>query len=240
VVAARHVAQIAGKYDQALAAFDKATQIGAGPFGEYGKGATYAAMKQTDKAFESLDKAMQQGYADPDGLSGDPNLASLHGDARFEKLVEHGKKNARPCAYTKENRRFDFWLGEWEVSTTPGDVPAGLILQDCVVLENWKSLNNPYSGKSYNIYDQALKHWEQYRVDNVGGNIFFHGELGKDGVMDYWTDDIPQGTGPNLRRHLQFIPMGRTRYGSSVAALLLAGRLGTWSMTSLTFARVAG
>jgi tetratricopeptide (TPR) repeat protein len=59
--AAGHVAQIAGKYDQALAAFDKATQIGAGPFGEYGKGATYAAMKQTDKAFESLDKAMQQG-----------------------------------------------------------------------------------------------------------------------------------------------------------------------------------
>jgi tetratricopeptide (TPR) repeat protein len=205
--------RLLGKYEQALAAFDRATQIGAGPFGEYGKGATYAAMKQIDKAFESLDKAMQQGYADPDGLSGDPNLASLHGDPRFEKLVEQGKKNARPCAYTRENRQFDFWLGEWAVSTTQGNVPAGtskieLILEDCVVLENWKSLNNPYSGKSYNIYDQALKRWEQYWVDNVGGNIFFHGELGKDGVMEYWTDDIPQATGPILRRHLQFIPMG--------------------------------
>jgi tetratricopeptide (TPR) repeat protein len=202
-----------GKYGQALAAFDKATQIGAGPFGEYGKGATFAAMQQIDKAFESLDKAMQQGYADPDGLSGDPNLASLHGDPQFAELVEQGKKNARPCAYTKENRQFDFWLGEWAVSTTQGDVAAGtskieLILEDCVVLENWKSLNNPYSGRSYNIYDQALKRWEQYWVDNVGGNIFFHGQLGKGGVMDYWTDDIPQATGPNLRRHLQFIPMG--------------------------------
>jgi tetratricopeptide (TPR) repeat protein len=233
-----------GKYDQALAAFDKATQIGAGPFGEYGKGATYAAMQQIDEAFESLDKAMQQGYADPDGLSGDPNLASLHGDARFEKLVEQGKKNARPCAYTKENRQFDFWLGEWEVSTTQGDVPAGtskieLILEDCVVLENWKSLNNPYSGKSYNIYDQALKRWEQYWVDNAGGNIFFHGELLKDGVLDYWTDDIPQATGPNLRRHLQFIPMGPDKVRQFSRGSVDGGK--TWNVEyDFTYVRKSG
>jgi tetratricopeptide (TPR) repeat protein len=202
-----------GKYDEALAAFDKASQLGAGQFGEYGKGAAYAAMKQPDKAFEALDKAMQQGYAYPEALSGDANLAALHGDPRFAKLVEQAKKNEQPCAYAKENRQFDFWVGEWDVSTTQGNVPAGtskieLILGDCVVLENWKSLNSPYSGKSYNIYDQALKRWEQYWVDNVGGNIFFHGDLSKDGVLDYWTDDIPQASGPNLRRHLQFIPMG--------------------------------
>jgi tetratricopeptide (TPR) repeat protein len=100
------------KYEEALAAFDKATQVGAGQFGEYGKGAVYAAMKQPDKAFESLAKALQQGYADPDALNGDANLVSLHEDARFEKLVEQAKKNAQPCAYAKENRQFDFWLGE--------------------------------------------------------------------------------------------------------------------------------
>jgi tetratricopeptide (TPR) repeat protein len=202
-----------GKYDEALAAFDKASLMGAGQFGEYGKGVTFTAMKQPDRAFDALNKAMQQGYADPDGLSGDANLASLHGDARFDKLVEQAKKNARPCAYTKENRQFDFWLGEWDVSTTQGGIPAGtskieLILEDCVVLENWKSLNSPYSGQSYNIYDQALKRWEQYWVDNTGGNIFFYGELLKDGVLDYWTDEIPQSTGPSLKRHLQLIPMG--------------------------------
>src|SRR5437879_3734472 len=115
-------------------------------------------------------------------------------------------------AYTAENRQFDFWLGEWSVSTTQGAVPAGdsrieLILEDCVVQENWKSQNGPYSGKSYNIYNQALKRWEQYWVDNTGGNIFFYGGL-KDGVMDYFTDEIPQTSGPALKRHLQFIPLG--------------------------------
>jgi tetratricopeptide (TPR) repeat protein len=201
-----------GKYDEALAAFDKATEAGAGQFGEYGKAVVYGKLNQPEKAFESLDKAMQQGYADPEALSADANLVSLHTDARFGKAVEQAKKNQRPCAYAAENRQFDFWLGEWNVVTTQGGVPAGnskieLILENCVVQENWQSLNTSYSGKSYNIYDQALKRWEQYWVDSAGGNIFFHGEL-KDGVMDYWTDEIPQSSGPNLKRHLQFIPMG--------------------------------
>jgi tetratricopeptide (TPR) repeat protein len=201
------------KYPEALAAFQKASEIGAGPFAEYGKASTYAGMKDTDKAFRALDAALKQGFGDWTRLSDDPGLAALHGDARFEKAVEQAKRNARPCAYAKENRQLDFWLGEWEVTTTQGGVPAGsskieLILEECVVQENWQSLNSPYSGKSYNIYDSALKRWEQYWVDDTGGNIFFHGELSKEGVMDYWTDDIPQSGGPALRRHLQFIPIG--------------------------------
>ncbi len=201
-----------GKYNEALAAFEKANAAGAALFGEYGEAAVYTALKQPEKAFEHLEKAVQQGYAQPDVMGSDPNLAVLRSDARFAKLVEQAKKNQRPCAYTAENRQFDFWIGEWSVTTTQGDIPAGdskieLILEDCVVQENWKSQNGPYSGKSYNIYNQAFKRWEQYWVDNVAGNIFFFGGL-KDGVMDYWTDEIPQTGGPALKRHLQFIPLG--------------------------------
>jgi tetratricopeptide (TPR) repeat protein len=201
-----------GKYPEALAAFEKANAAGAALFGEYGEAAVYTAMKQPEKAFEHLEKAVQQGYAQPEVLSSDPNLAALRADPRFPKVLEQAKKNQRPCAYTPENRQFDFWVGEWSVTTTQGAVPAGdseieLILEDCVVQENWKSQNNPYSGKSYNMYNQALKRWEQYWVDNVGGNIFFYGGL-KDGVMDYFTDEIPQAGSPALKRHLQFIPMG--------------------------------
>jgi len=201
-----------GKYDEALTAFERANQAGAALFGEYGKASVYAATHQTDKAFESLEKAVQQGYAQPETLTSDPDFAALRDHPRFARLVEQAKKNQRPCVYTSENRQFDFWLGEWSVATTQGAIPSGdskieLILEDCVVQENWKSLNNPYSGKSYNIYNQSLKRWEQYWVDNVGGNIFFFGGL-KDGVMDYWTDEIPQSDGSRLKRHLQFIPLG--------------------------------
>jgi len=200
-----------GKYDEALAAFEHATQAGAALFGDYGKATVYAATHQTDKAFDSLEKAVQHGYAQPETLTSDPDLAALRNDARFAKLVEQAQKNQRPCAYAPENRQFDFWLGEWSVATTQGAIPSGdskieLILEDCVIQENWKSLNNPYSGKSYNIYNQSLKRWEQYWVDNVGGNIFFYGGL-KDGAMEYWTDEIPQPDGSKLKRHLQFIPL---------------------------------
>jgi tetratricopeptide (TPR) repeat protein len=201
-----------GRYDEALAAFEKANSAGAALFGEYGEAAVYMAMKQPEKAFEHLEKAVQQGYAQPEVMSGDPNLAALRSDPRFAKMLEQAKKNQRPCAYIPENRQLDFWLGEWTVTTTQGAIPAGdskieLILEDCVVQENWKSQNASYSGKSYNIYNQALKRWEQYWVDNTGGNIFFYGGL-KDNVMDYWTDEIPQPSGPALKRHLQFIPIG--------------------------------
>jgi tetratricopeptide (TPR) repeat protein len=201
-----------GRYEEALAAFEKAGQSGAGLFGEYGKAAVYVALNQPEKAFASLDKAVQQGYADPDALTSDPDLSVLRNDPRFARIIEQAKKNQHPCAYTPENRQFDFWLGEWNVSTTQGAVPSGnskieLILEDCVVQENWKSLNSPYAGKSYNIYNASLKRWEQYWVDNVGGNIFFYGGL-KDGVMDYWTDDLPQPDGTKLKRHLQFFKLG--------------------------------
>jgi tetratricopeptide (TPR) repeat protein len=201
-----------GKHQDALAAYEKANAAGAALFGEYGEAAVYAAMKQPEKALEHLEKAVQQGYAQPDVLSSDSDFAALRSDPRFTKLVEQARKNQRPCAYSAENRQFDFWLGDWAVTTTQGAIPAGdsrieLILEDCVVQENWKSLNSPYSGKSYNVYNQAQKRWEQYWVDNVGGNIFFYGGL-KDGVMDYYTDEIPQTGGPTLKRHLQFIPLG--------------------------------
>src|SRR5499427_873487 len=105
-----------GRYEEALAAFEKAGQTGGGLFGEYGKAAVYVALNQPDKAFASLDRAVQQGYADPDALRNDP---------RFVKIVEQAKKNQRPCAYIPENRQFDFWLGEWDVRTTQGAVPSG-------------------------------------------------------------------------------------------------------------------
>jgi hypothetical protein len=76
-----------------------------------------------------------------------------------------------------------------------------------VIWENWTSLGGSYAGKSYNAYNPNLKRWEQFWVDNVGGMIHFYGGL-KNGVMDYWTDDIPQPDGTKLRRHLQFFNQG--------------------------------
>jgi tetratricopeptide (TPR) repeat protein len=203
-----------GESDKAIEAFEKGAAAGLPPqFAEYGLAVVFASKKDREKAFEHLGKAAQNGLSQPEQLSADPDLAELKTDPRFARILEQVAQNQNPCAHSVGNRQFDFWLGEWRVVTTQGETPAGeskieLILGDCVIQENWTSAGNiGYSGKSYNIYNTALKRWEQYWVDNSGGNIFFYGGL-KEGVMDYWTDEIPQPDGKKLKRHLQFIKLG--------------------------------
>jgi len=201
-----------GEQEKAIEAYQKSMEAGLpAAVGEYQLALVYASLKENEKSIELLQKAAKHGFSQPDQLTTDAELAELRGDARFSKLVEQAKRNQKPCAYSMENRQFDFWLGEWNVVTTQGEVPAGsskieLILGDCVLQENWMG-GGGGTGKSYNTYNQSLKRWEQYWVDSVGGNIFFYGGL-KDGVMDYWTDAIPQADGTKLKRHLQFIKLG--------------------------------
>jgi tetratricopeptide (TPR) repeat protein len=168
----------------------------------------YAALGQKDKALETLAEAVKQGYGQPDRMSSEPALQPLKGDPRFVELVDRAKRNQKPCVYSAENRQFDFWVGDWDVVDATSGITAGSSriekeLGECVIWENWTSANTTYAGKSYNVYNPDLKRWEQFWVDNVGGSIHFYGGL-KDGVMDFYTDEISQSDGTKLKRHLQF------------------------------------
>ena len=131
--------------------------------------------------------------------------------ANGQTASEKAKTNRAPCEHKIENRQFDFWVGEWNVVSTADAVPRGSShidheLGNCVIWENWTSLGSGYAGKSYNVYNANLKRWEQFWVDNIGGTIHFHGGL-KNGVMDFWTDEVPQPDGTKLLRHLQFFSL---------------------------------
>lgn len=176
--------------------------------GGFDMACAYSATGQKDKAIEVLTEAVKQGYAQPDRLSSEPSLQLLKGDPRFSALLDKAAHNQKPCAYNAENRQFDFWVGDWNAVDATTGITAGSSriekeLGECVIWENWTSANSNFKGKSYNVYNPDLKRWEQFWVDNVGGMTHFYGEL-KDGVMDYWTDDITQPDGSKLKRHLQF------------------------------------
>lgn len=206
--------QALGKHQKALDAFQAAQAQGM-PVSivGYKLAAVYASIGQSDRAIGQLTDAVKQGYAQPDQMNTDPDLQSIRADARFVALVEQARHNQSPCDFKPENRQFDFWVGEWDVVTTDEDAPAGTshierTIGDCVIWENWTSRGNTgYAGKSYNIYNADLKRWEQLWVDNQGGMIHFFGCLAN-GVMDFYTDDIPQSDGTRLKRHLQFFNLG--------------------------------
>ena len=203
----------AGHNQEALSTFQSAKVKGFPSFFvDYGMAEVYASTGKSNEAFEALTEATKKGFAQPDQLTSDTDLTSIRDDSRFAAILDHAKRNQVPCEYSAENRQFDFWVGDWNVIPTSGGLPQGTSriekeLGSCVIWENWTSLGNPYAGKSYNVYNGSLKRWEQFWVDNVGGMIHFYGGL-KDGVMDYWTDDIPQPNGTKLRRHLQFFNQG--------------------------------
>src|SRR5438874_893753 len=86
-----------------------------------------------------------------------------------------------PCTSDPTYRQFDFWIGEWDVygknGKKAGDSRIELILDSCIILENWKSANPfknlYYAGKSFNTYNSLTKQWQQTWVDNVGGTTEF-------------------------------------------------------------------
>ena len=87
-----------------------------------------------------------------------------------------------PCTTDTLYRQFDFWIGEWEVfgknGKKAGDSRIELILDSCIILENWKSAGSVYSGKSFNTYNANTKQWQQTWVDNVGGSTeYLQGSL---------------------------------------------------------------
>jgi hypothetical protein len=74
-----------------------------------------------------------------------------------------------PCS-NSFYRQFDFWIGEWEAFSIKGqkagDSRIELILDSCIILENWTSTSVAngikYAGESYNTYNAATKKWQQY------------------------------------------------------------------------------
>jgi tetratricopeptide (TPR) repeat protein len=201
------------EFDQALASFEKAESAGVPKYLIlYAQAETQALKGDSLAAFSLLDQALAAGYANSDQLSSDPDLAAFRSDTRFRKILDQAKRAQTPCKYAPEHRQFDFWIGEWSVTTAKGGLPAGdsrieIALGDCVIVENWTSKNSTYAGKSYNVYNPANKRWEQFWVDNSAGMIHFTGGL-KDGVMDFYTPDLPQPDGTTLQRHLRFFPLG--------------------------------
>jgi hypothetical protein len=88
--------------------------------------------------------------------------------------------HASPCD-SAQHGRFDFWLGDWDVSNAAGVLTGKShverILDGCVVMENWTSVKGGYAGKSFNTFDPATGQWSQHWVDNGGMSAIMTGEF---------------------------------------------------------------
>jgi hypothetical protein len=96
-------------------------------------------------------------------------------------MVLGAEAQKTPCTTDPVYRQFDFWIGQWDVYAKnrkkAGDSKIDLILDSCIILENWKSASASqgvyYAGQSFNTYNSTTKQWQQTWVDNVGGTTEF-------------------------------------------------------------------
>lgn len=111
---------------------------------------------------------------------------------------------AKPPACTeRQYRAFDFWLGEWEVSSN-GEL-AGVntitsILGGCALHESWQGAGlGGVSGSSFNIYDRATGQWHQTWVDDSGTLLELNGGM-RAGAM-VLTGERPATDGKGVTKH---------------------------------------
>lgn len=96
------------------------------------------------------------------------------------------KTEAKPVCQSAQSRAFDFWLGEWQV-TTPAR-PDWVASSKITLANNGCSINEAYqtpggyAGTSVNFYDAGRGEWHQTWIDNQGNPLYLKGKF-KDGAM---------------------------------------------------------
>lgn len=117
-------------------------------------------------------------------------------------------------------RQFDFWVGDWEAfapnGNKGGDSKISIILDSCIILEEWTSAGTTqqgikYKGKSFNTYNKSNKQWQQTWVDNVGGSTEFLRGEGSDGKIVFYADKVVGPKGEVFMRRLTFTKLSNDK-----------------------------
>lgn len=120
-------------------------------------------------------------------------------------LSASAQSSGSPCA-DAPHRAFDFWVGEWTVTTKNGpkigDSSIRRILNDCVILETWTGTGGS-TGQSFNNYDARRKTWKQFWVDATGGRQEYEEGVYQDGAL-HFTGHNPGPKGEPAQQRFTF------------------------------------
>ena len=113
----------------------------------------------------------------------------------------------------REQRQFDFWLGDWRVEDAQGvhlgDNRVTAALGGSVLQEHWRGSKGGL-GTSLNAWIPAVKAWRQTWIDSQGGMLVLEGGW-KEGAM-VLEGEQPNPKGP-VRSRISWTPLpdGRVR-----------------------------
>ena len=130
----------------------------------------YVQLDDQNKALDLLETAANSGAAQYFRLDS-PDFKKLAEHPRFKALKQQMFFNAFPCEANEDYRRFDFWIGEWDVYSGGVKVAESSITKShggCAILEDYQTLRGIIGGNSISLYDSQEKKWKQTYADGQG------------------------------------------------------------------------
>ncbi|MDH3223206.1 MAG: tetratricopeptide repeat protein, partial [Gemmatimonadota bacterium] len=203
-----------GVWGGAASAYERAIELGTQSVSARWRLARVRAQAgDSEAAFQALEELASSGFGSVATLSSEAELAGLRDDGRWSDVLQRVQANSEPCMHQEVSRRFDFWIGEWEVFSPQG-APLGenrveSVLVGCALVENWTNTAGR-SGKSLNVYDPSLGDpaWRQLYVGDFGGVTDYRDGRWEDGVMHFQAR-VLGAQGDTLTRHMRFRPVGK-------------------------------
>lgn len=171
---------MSGQIDEALAVHRRAAQFPAfRALAQYNVACALALRGHTDAALDALQLAADAGFDRAGDMAADADLVSLHDNARFATIVDACKVAVAPV------RRFDFWVGSWDVDDTAGNTVGTSTIESVekgnLIIEHWDNRSGG-TGTSINFVDPADGNWHQIWVDQSGSVVRSSGAW-KDGAI---------------------------------------------------------
>ena len=134
-----------------------------------------------------------------------------------------------PCTTTPQRHHFDFWIGEWDVTTKTGTPQGKSLIQSvsggCALLENWTSARGG-NGKSLNAWNPQIGQWQQYWIGQDGVVTEFRSSK-FDGKSLTFFDKSE--TKPDSLGRLTFTPLDSTTVRQHGETSIDGGK--TWTTT---------
>lgn len=172
-----------GELDKAAADFAQAKGLGV-PAGnvDYNLACVRARQGKTADALKSLEAAVTGGFSDPNQLKSDEDLASLHPEPRFKKVLE---KLEFPLKGLPGGDAMDHWVGEWTVTFNgqfAGENSIKRVHRGFGITEEWRQGGGEVHGQSLFAYDAGEKVWRHVWTNRDGWTVFRTGRPVKDGI----------------------------------------------------------
>ncbi|MEJ2004453.1 MAG: hypothetical protein P8X57_05700, partial [Cyclobacteriaceae bacterium] len=146
------------------------------------------AQSHPDKAMDLRRDGAESGMRNFIALQNDPLFDPLRDREGWAQIMERVEKNTYPCISNQAYRKFDFWLGSWNVFRNGVKVGENEITRangGCAIHEKYTTYPRDYTGQSINYYDPIEQRWHQHWVGSSGDVTNYYETSAHDGMMQF-------------------------------------------------------